>query len=135
MFPQPRVAAGQALLRRKLATAAIDLSDGLSTDLTHLCRESGVGAEVFASALPFHRLAVEAGLDRAIELALHGGEDYELLFAAPARLKMPRSVAGVKITRIGRLVRGSQILLLDQDGQRRRVEPGGWEHFTRNCQR
>jgi len=130
MFPQPRVAVGQALLRRKLATAAIDLSDGLSTDLTHLCRESGVGAEIAAPALPIHPLALQAGPDRAIELALHGGEDYELLFAAPAMLKMPRSIAGVKITRIGQLVRGAGVTLPDAQGRRRRLEPGGWEHFT-----
>ena len=131
MFPQPRVAVGQALLRRKLATAAIDLSDGLSTDLTHLCRESGVGAEISAGALPIHPLALRAGPDRAIELALSGGEDYELLFAAPARVKMPRSVAGVRVTQVGRLARGSQISILDEVGRRRKLEPCGWEHFAR----
>jgi thiamine-monophosphate kinase len=131
MFPQPRVAVGQALLRRKLATSAIDLSDGLSTDLTHLCRESGVGAEISADALPIHPLALREGPEQAIELALHGGEDYELLFAAPARVKLPRSVAGVKITRVGRLVGAGEISILDQAGRRRKLEPGGWEHFAR----
>ena len=106
LYPQPRIAVGLALLRRRLATAAIDLSDGLSTDLAHLCRESGVGAELSLAALPIHPLALLAGTEQAIDLALNGGEDYELLFAAPAAVKMPRSVAGVRVTRIGKLVRG-----------------------------
>jgi thiamine-monophosphate kinase len=131
MFPHPRIAVGLALVRRKLATAAIDLSDGLSTDLMHLCRESGVGADISAGALPMHPLTEKTGSDRAMELALHGGEDYELLFAAPAKLKMPGSVAGVPITRIGALVCGSEISILDRVGCRRRLEPAGWEHFAK----
>jgi thiamine-monophosphate kinase len=130
MFPEPRLGVGQALLRRRLASAAIDLSDGLSTDLTHLCRESGVGAEIDAVALPIHPLAMAHGApERALELALNGGEDYELLFAAPAAVRMPRSIAGVRVTRIGRLVRGTAISWIDRDGRRRTLKPGGWEHF------
>jgi thiamine-monophosphate kinase len=131
LFPQPRLAVGQALLRRHLATAAIDLSDGLSTDLAHLCRESGVGAEVSTAALPIHPLATQASPQHAIDLALHGGEDYELLFAAPSSVRMPRSLAGVPITRIGTLVPGNAISLVDSAGRRRPLQPGGWEHFAR----
>jgi thiamine-monophosphate kinase len=130
IYPQPRIDVGLALLRRRLATASIDLSDGLSTDLAHLCRESGVGAEIQASALPIHPLAMQAGPDRAIELALHGGEDYELLFAAPPELRMPRSVAGVRVTRIGSMTRGAAISIADSAGRRRPLKPGGWEHFA-----
>ncbi len=140
MFPQPRLAVGLALLRRRLATAAIDLSDGLSTDLAHLCRESGVGAEVSSAALPIHPLAQQAHAaqagragaapTRALELALHGGEDYELLFASPPAVRVPRSLAGVRITRIGSLVRGRSISLLDSAGRRTPLQPGGWEHFS-----
>jgi thiamine-monophosphate kinase len=140
MFPQPRLAVGLALLRRRLATACIDLSDGLSTDLAHLCRESGVGAEVSSAALPIHPLAQQthaaqagragAAPTRALDLALHGGEDYELLFAAPPTARVPRSLAGVRITRIGSLVRGSSISLLDSAGRRTPLKPGGWEHFS-----
>jgi thiamine-monophosphate kinase len=144
LFPQPRLAVGQALLRRRLATAAIDLSDGLSTDLAHLCHESGVGAEILTAALPIHPLAMQARdaqanhaadapedtPDRALELALHGGEDYELLFSAPASVRIPRSVAGVRITRIGSLVRGRSISLLAPTARRSPLAPGGWEHFT-----
>jgi thiamine-monophosphate kinase len=130
MLPQPRVAVGLELLRRRLATAAIDLSDGLSTDLAHLCHESGVGAEVSAAALPIHPLALRAAPERAIDLALNGGEDYELLFAAPSAVRMPRSVAGVPISRIGTLVRGKAISLVDPAGGKRPLKPGGWEHFA-----
>jgi thiamine-monophosphate kinase len=140
LFPQPRLEVGQALLRRRLATAAIDLSDGLSTDLAHLCRESGVGAEILTAALPIHPLVLQARdaqashvadtPNRALELALHGGEDYELLFAAPASVRIPRSVAGVRVTRIGTLTRGKVISLLAPSGRRSPLAPGGWEHFT-----
>ncbi len=128
LYPQPRIEVGLALLRRRIATAAIDLSDGLSTDLTHLCHESGVGAEISASALPIHPLAAAAGT--ATALALNGGEDYELLFAARPTTRVPRSIAGVRITRIGRVLRGEAITLIEPDGQRSKLEPGGWEHFT-----
>lgn len=139
LYPQPRVAVGMALVRRRLATAAIDLSDGLSTDLAHLCQESGVGAEIAVDALPIHPLARlarplrarQTAAERALELALHGGEDYELLFAAPEAVRMPRSVVGLRITRIGRLVRGRRILLLDSAGGRTPLQAGGWEHFAK----
>lgn len=126
LFPEPRVAVGEALRRRGLARACIDLSDGLSTDLRHLCVASGVGAEVEEALMPAHPLA--AG-ERGLELALNGGEDYELLFAAGAGVKVPRSVAGVAVTRIGRLVRGRGVTLVRADGQRAELEAGGWEHF------
>jgi len=125
LFPAPRLAVGEALLRRGLATACIDLSDGLSTDLRHLCEESGVSAEIDLARLPTHPLA--AGQR---ELALHGGEDYELLFAAKPEVKMPRSIAGVEVTRIGRFVeRSKQVMVqVDERGRRKKLEAGGWEH-------
>jgi len=132
LYPQPRLAVGEALLRRGLATACIDLSDGLSTDLSHLCAASDVAAEVEAARLPAHGLA--ARLDAAARTAamLHGGEDYELLFTAAATAKMPRSIAGVPITRIGRVLRprrnGPRMTIV-VDGQRLTLEPRGWEHL------
>ena len=122
LYPVPRLKAGMELLRRRWASAAIDLSDGLSTDLAHLCEESGVGAEVREHALP---LAGGATLDQA----LSGGEVYELLFAAAAKMKIPASVAGIPVTCIGRLVRGAGVCIVAADGTRRQLEPGGWEHF------
>ena len=135
LFPQPRLAVGQAILRRRLATAAIALSDGLSTDLAHLCRESNVGADVMQAALPIHPLAARFSPDQALDFALNGGEDYELLFAASPTTRLPRSIAGVRITRIGTLTRlaharSSAIFLQNSTGQRTPLDPRGWEHFA-----
>jgi thiamine-monophosphate kinase len=133
LFPVPRLAQGEALLRRKLATACMDISDGLSTDLAHLCEASGVRAEVEAAKLPLHPLAQQLGRKHALEAALHGGEDYELLFTASATTKMPKSLAGVPITRIG-CVKASrkdtpQVTLIDDSGARFTLAPQGWEHL------
>jgi thiamine-monophosphate kinase len=78
--------------------------------------------------LPIHPIAHKS--DRALDLALNGGEDYELLFAAPPTVRVPRSLAGVPIARIGRLVAGTGVTLIDASGARRRLEPAGWEHFN-----
>jgi thiamine-monophosphate kinase len=126
LFPQPRVAQGLWLRKRGLATAAMDLSDGLSTDLAHLCEASGVSAEIDAAALP---LAPGATL----AMALHGGEDYELLFSAPAMARIPHRFAGVAITAIGRVVaakaRTASVVLIAEQGSRPLL-PQGWEHFS-----
>ena len=127
LCPKPRIPQGLWLQRRAIASAAIDISDGLSTDLSHLCEESDVAAEVDAAALP---IAPGASLDQA----LHGGEDYELLFTARPAVHLPRAVAGVPITRIGRIVRrrqeSPQMLLRILSGLQT-LEPRGWEHFSR----
>lgn len=121
-FPVPRLVPGSMLRERKLATAMIDISDGLSTDLRHLCEESGVGARIYAESVP------AAGGPANLRLALHGGEDYELLFAA--RQKLPAQIGGVRVTRIGEVTRGNKLVLV-QDGQPRELPAGGWEHFRR----
>jgi thiamine-monophosphate kinase len=137
LFPEPRLDVGDSLLRRKLATACIDLSDGLSTDLAHLCRASGVCAEIEQAALPVDPLARRLGADAALKTALHGGEDYELLFAAPASTLMPTSLAGVPITRIGSIKRrrsGRPLMtMLTPEGSHAELKPGGWEHFSRTA--
>jgi thiamine-monophosphate kinase len=134
LFPEPRLDVGEALLRRKLATACIDVSDGLSTDLAHLCRASGVCAEIEQATLPIHPLARKLGADAALQAALHGGEDYELLFTAPLSVPIPSSLAGVPITRIGTLKKqrsGRPLMtMLAPDGSRVQLQPGGWEHFS-----
>ena len=133
LYPQPRLVVGQALVRRGVATACIDVSDGLSTDLMHLCEASGVGAEVFVDRLPVHRLAQAMGAERGLDAALNGGEDYELLFTARAGTKVPRTIAGVAVTCIGemrRVRRGeAQMMLVGDDGVRRELKAGGWEHL------
>ncbi len=121
-FPSPRVEVGRVLGKKKLATAMIDVSDGLSTDLEHLCRESGVGAVVTAESIP--RPEVSGGL----VFALHGGDDYELLFTA--RRPVPESIAGVRVTRIGEIVSPKKKMwLVDGRGRRKALRPEGWEHF------
>ena len=126
LFPQPRLKAGLALRQRRLATAAIDVSDGLSTDLHHLCRASDVGAVLEAKSLPVHPLA-QREPDSGLELALHGGEDYELLFAARPEVPVPRRIGGVPVRRIGRFTRAKQVLL-EREGHLEPLPAGGWEH-------
>ena len=121
--PMPRIRQGLMLRQRGLATAAIDLSDGLSTDLAHLCDESGVQAVIEADALPIAPGA-------SVEQALNGGEDYELLFTARPKARIPRAIAGVAVTRIGRISRSGRPRVDLVSGVRNeRLEPRGWEHF------
>jgi len=133
LFPQPRLAVGQTLLRRHLATACIDVSDGLSTDLAHLCTASKVSAELDLAALPLHPLAAALDSRAQITALLHGGEDYELLFTASPSTKIPRSIANVPITRIGRILKPQpdqpQMSILTGT-DRFELQPHGWEHFA-----
>ena len=126
LYPHPRIAQGLYLRRRGLATAAIDLSDGLSTDLHHLCAESAVSAEVDADRLPIHPGAT-------LDQALNGGEDYELLFSASPSAKIPRAIAGVPVTRVGRILRARRgrppVMLVTTLG-RQPLERHGWQHFS-----
>ncbi|MGD1108382.1 MAG: thiamine-phosphate kinase [Terracidiphilus sp.] len=136
LYPTPRVAQGLWLAHNAMATAAIDLSDGLSTDLAHLCAESGVAAELDAAALPFAPGANPAK-------ALNGGEDYELLFTAPPAARVPSSIEGVPVTQIGRIVGAHEgaarkataqssappITLITPKGAVS-LTPQGWQHFS-----
>ena len=125
-FPMPRIDVGRILRERKLATAMIDVSDGLSTDLSHICEESEVGAEVWQDTLP---RATIAGKPVDLRFALHGGEAYELLFTAKPRIKVPARVAGVAITCIGEIVKRKKLTLLLHDGFSSALKPHGWQHF------
>ncbi len=127
LYPEPRIPQGLWLQRRGIASAAIDISDGLSTDLVHLCEESGVAAEVDAAFVP---IAPGATLDQA----LHGGEDYELLFTARPAARLPHALSGIPVSRIGRIVcrrPGSPQVLLRTPAGLQPLEPRGWEHFSR----
>jgi len=119
-YPEPRVEVGRALREKKLATAMIDVSDGLSVDLAHICEESGVGAEIDAEAIPRER-----GVD--LRFALHGGDDYELIFTARGRV--PRAIAGVAVSEIGVITRGRKIVLCGPGG-RKELKAEGWQHFS-----
>lgn len=126
-YPEARIAVGQWLSRKGLATSMIDLSDGLSVDLSHVCDESSVGATLEAGTIP---VAPNASLD----LALHGGEDYELLFTARRKSLIPGKIEGLPVTQIGTVHRrsdfGSQMQILSENGARKPLKPSGWQHFN-----
>jgi thiamine-monophosphate kinase len=134
--PQPQVAAGRLLAREGLASACIDLSDGVATDLLHICRLSGLGARLDADDLP-----VPAGV-RAVarlagkefwELALKGGEDYQLLFTCPpdraASLPAVFAREGLQVPScIGELLSGKEVVLIIAEKEKI-VSGSGYEHF------
>jgi thiamine-monophosphate kinase len=134
--PAARVGEGQTLAQAG-ATAMIDLSDGLALDLSRLCRESEVGATVRIADVPvameLEGLAAAMGAD-PLDLALHGGEDYELLAALPAdevegaghRLA---ERYGTALSEIGEITEGSLVMDLP-DGRQEALEPRGWDHFA-----
>jgi thiamine-monophosphate kinase len=125
-YPQPRVQVGRWLLQRGLATSMIDLSDGLSVDLAHICEESRVSAQISSSQLPIAK-------GSTLDLGLHGGEDYELLFTARKNVKIPVRIAGVAVTAIGTIAKptnySSAIQILGENGRVRPLPQRGWEHF------
>jgi thiamine-monophosphate kinase len=135
---------GENPSRRPIASAAIDTSDGLSTDLNHLCKESGVGARLWADKIPVVQVP-EAIRQRSLsldslKLALHGGEDYQLLFTVPpaAARRLPKKFRGVRLTQIGVIVRvparktknASRIELVSAKDRVRLLKPRGWDSFT-----
>lgn len=125
-FPEPRIHVGKILHEKRIANAMIDISDGLLTDLNHICEESRVGAVLLESTIP------RASISRRkvdLDFALHGGEDYELLFTARPKARIPAQIAGVRITRIGEITRGRGIKLVDTDGAISTLQPRGWQHF------
>lgn len=138
LSPTPRIPEGRLFSTQRLASAAIDISDGLAGDLAHLTEQSGVGAELEASTIPIspslRRYAAERGLD-AVELALTGGEDYELLVTVPprqaARLERLAGQRGLTCTRIGAIrSKRSGLRLRDLHGRSRRLGSHSYQHFT-----
>ncbi len=139
LYPELCLEVGQWLARRSLASAMIDTSDGLSTDLAHICTASGVGARLWLDSLPAVRVPVALrgqGFD-AIELALHGGEDYELLFAVPRRFasRIPATRHGVRLTPIGEITREKKLVVVDANGRAAPLVPRGWDHFRERTRR
>lgn len=127
-YPQPQLALGRILRERGLASTMIDISDSLSTDLIHICEESGVGAEILAEAIP--RAAIgKHSHEVDLQFALHGGEDYELLFTAPHDHHISSRLAGVAITQIGQITQSKKIFLKNSNGSKSRLKAQGWEHF------
>ncbi len=127
LYPRPRLELGQWLARNDYATAMMDISDGLSTDLPRLCAASGVGAEVYGDFLPVTKLT--DALD-ARRLALHGGDDYELLFTVRKKdaARLPKGFHGLRLTKIGEITKARKILLIAA-GETVPLASGGWDPF------
>jgi thiamine-monophosphate kinase len=143
LYPEIRLALGAWLAKHRLASAMIDLSDGLSTDLTRLCQASGVGAEIHAAEIPV--LALPAGLSKykrrlkldSLQMALNGGEDYELLFTiAPRKVKHLRAAPGFsQLTPIGEATRTKTLILVGPNGAKKPWKAQGWDPFRRQRER
>jgi thiamine-monophosphate kinase len=135
LYPEPKCALGRFLSQERLASAVIDVSDGLSTDLGHLCEASGVGARIWTNLVPVPDVPLEAEVHEvdSLELALHGGEDYQLLFTVPSRnvSRIPRRFRGVPLQRIGEVQRSGELLLVRPNGEREPLRPGGYDHFRK----
>jgi thiamine-monophosphate kinase len=137
LYPRVRLNWGTWLARHQLASAMIDVSDGLSTDLSRLCAASGVGARIWADRIPCvtiptgrSKTLARSGLS-PLELALNGGEDYELLFTVrPSNLKrLARAPRSAELTQIGQIVRPRQLTLILGDGTEQPLVRGGWDPF------
>ena len=132
LSPEPRLAIGSWLAQRRLATAMMDISDGLSSDLPKLCAASGCGARILLESLPCVRIA-----DRdkhkwdPSQLALHGGDDYELLFTVAQKnlARIPKAVGRVALTQIGVITAEAGIKLAGADHQESSLQDRGWDSF------
>src|SRR2546421_343977 len=137
LSPSPRVGWGIVLGHERLATAMIDISDGLSSDLAHLCRASNAGALIQSAALPIdedvRQLCGRRALD-PLALALHGGEDFELLFTAhPDNVaRLPKRVDGIEISRVGEITNEPGVIRIAEKNRVWELEPRGFEHFRKD---
>jgi thiamine-monophosphate kinase len=132
LYPEPRLALGQWLANRKLASSMIDLSDGLSSDLPRLCAASGVGARIEVAQIPLPELRRnDSKRFDALSLALNGGDDYELLFTVRPNeaSRIPRSFQGIALTEVGEITSERRVEIVQQDGTRKPLRPWGWDPF------
>lgn len=134
LYPKPPIELGSWLAETRLVSAMMDVSDGLSTDLYRLCRASHAAARIYEDALPGVKVPAKfpvRGLDRKA-LALHGGEDYGLLFTVPKKhlRRVPRKFKALLITRIGEIVAGAGVSLIGH-GNATQLKPMGWDHFRK----
>ena len=132
LIPQPRLAVGQAL--RGIASAAIDISDGLLADLGHILQRSQVGALLQSAVIPLSAALSQAvGDERALQLALAAGDDYELCFCVPpeqaGKLKTIAQQTGVRLGQIGEITAEPGLRVQDAQGQPVAVTHQGYQHF------
>jgi len=135
LYPEPRIELGRWLSEKRVASAMMDMSDGLSSDLRRLCEASRVGTIIKSDRLPTVRVTKSErnrGVD-PLQMAVHGGDDYELLFTVPKSKakRLPRSVGGVAITPIGEITQAREVVVADGNGRRRVLKPRGWDPFRR----
>lgn len=137
LYPKIRIELGSWLARQRIASSAMDLSDGLSTDLARLCAASKVGTKIYASKIPSVSITPAAArklgkrkLDPA-QLALHGGEDYELLFTVSPReaKKLRRAPGAATLTPIGEITRNRELILVANNGLETPLKSQGWDPF------
>jgi thiamine-monophosphate kinase len=133
--PIPRVEWGRKIALSRCAGAMIDISDGLSSDLTHICEQSGVGAVVYSDKIPLSASllkSVKQLKKPALHYALSGGEDYELLFTVPpAKVKRLESLR-VPLTEIGTITKERELFIMSVDGRKKPLRPSGYDHFARS---
>jgi len=132
LHPLPRIAEGQLLLEHGVKTA-IDISDGLVADLKHVCEASQVSAQIEIDCVPIHPMMKSNFSEKWLELALSGGEDYELLFTSNAEtIERIKRATSCPVTVIGEITSGKagEITLTDREGNRVNLDKNGWEHFT-----
>jgi thiamine-monophosphate kinase len=133
LYPEPRLKLGRWLGEKRMASAMMDVSDGLSSDLRRLCDASKVGAIIEAHRIPTvgaKSLGLKSGVD-PLQLVLHGGDDYELLFTVPKNKArgLPRAIGGVAITPIGEVNRAGEVMIVDGTGRSRVLKTRGWDPF------
>ncbi|HSQ78142.1 MAG TPA: thiamine-phosphate kinase [Nitrospirota bacterium] len=132
--PVPRVKWGRKIALSGCASAMIDLSDGLSSDLLHICEQSGVGAEISSERIPLSGSLLKASGQLKKQpryYALSGGEDYEILFTVPGDKAKKLQTMRIPATEIGRVTGGSRPVLIDADGRKKALRPTGYDHFGR----
>lgn len=134
LFPQPQCALGRFLSEHRLANAMMDLSDGLSIDLKRLCDASGIGANLFANRIP---AAPHLDAEDALALALHGGEDYQLLFTVSAAksAEIPRHFGRIPIHGVGEIRAATGLDMVTPNGKTISIETRGYDHFARAARR
>src|SRR5271156_2045471 len=135
LYPKVRIELGSWLAQHRIATSAMDLSDGLSTDPPRLCTASQVGARIYASKVPAATTppAAERILDKLnpLQLALHGGDDYQLLFTIPPRQakKLSQAPGASTLTAIGEITRNRELILVANDAREKPLKSHGWDPF------